>query len=41
MNEIVNPKAKPYIVMEGIADDIDIKENVKKENYVMYAGSLI
>lgn len=40
MNEIVNPKAKPYIVMEGIADDIDIKENVKKENYVMYAGSL-
>ena len=40
MNKIVNPKSKPYIIMEGIADKIDITENVKKENYVMYAGSL-
>lgn len=40
MNEIVNPKAKPYVIMEGIANKIDIIENVEKENYVMYAGSL-
>lgn len=45
MNNILNPKNKPYIVMEGLVDiNMKIKENTlqskSKKDVVMYAGAL-
>lgn len=38
MNKIVNPKNKPYIIMEGIAEkNEEITDDLEKENYIMYA----
>lgn len=40
MNERVNPKNKPYLVMEGIFNaDLDLSE-MEKEKAIMYAGTL-
>jgi glycosyltransferase involved in cell wall biosynthesis len=40
MNKIVNPKNKPYIVVEGISNNnLDLRM-VKKERAVMHAGTL-
>jgi len=45
MNEIVNPKQKPYTVIEGLVDSselIDKEETIKKynEKVILYAGGL-
>lgn len=42
MNEVINKKQKPYIVMEGIATEFsNIKdENQNKKRAIMYAGGL-
>jgi glycosyltransferase involved in cell wall biosynthesis len=40
MNERVNPKHKPYLVMEGIFNaDLDLSKTIK-EKAIMYAGTL-
>lgn len=42
MNKVVNPKQKPYVVMEGIVDEnVNIcKHNKEKERIVLYAGGV-
>lgn len=44
MNEVVNPKNKPYVVIEGVADIEETNNNYKVEKYAekvcMYAGGL-
>lgn len=40
MNEIVNKGGKPYIVVEGIAQEFPESENNKKFDAVLYAGGL-
>lgn len=40
MNEIVNQRKQPYMVMEGIAQECPRTENMKKTLAVMYAGGL-
>ena len=40
MNEIVNKRGKPYIIIEGLVDYNIAGENVKKENIILYAGGL-
>ena len=41
MNDIVNPRKKPYLVMEGIynSDNLNL-DKVKKENAIAHAGTL-
>ena len=40
MNEIVNQKKKPYIVMEGIANEAKDTKKVEKNRAILYAGGL-
>lgn len=40
MNEVVNKKNKPYIVVEGFVDSSFKIENKNKKNAIMYAGWL-
>lgn len=40
MNELVNKKNKPYLVMEGIAQSFPLAENKDKVQAVFYAGGL-
>lgn len=40
MNEIVNKKEKPYLVMEGIASEPPSYKNIIKKRAVLYAGGL-
>lgn len=40
MNDVVNPKKKPYMIMEGISDsNINIRK-VEKEHICIYAGGI-
>ncbi len=42
MNEQINLKKRPYVIIEGICDDLNQieKNNKSKEKYIMYAGGL-
>lgn len=42
MNEVVNRKNRPYIVMEGIAEPVDClaEESEQREKAILYAGGL-
>ncbi len=40
LNEAVNEKKKPYIVVEGFADSKDTEIAEHHENYIMYAGGV-
>ena len=45
MNEVLNPKNKPYLIMEGLIENYDLNEiNFSKKNnnqkVIMYAGGL-
>lgn len=40
LNEAVNEKKKPYIVVEGLADGKDTEISEQHENYIMYAGGV-
>lgn len=40
MNEVVNLKCRPFIVMEGIADSVDDAGMSKSERAILYAGGL-
>ncbi len=40
MNEVINNRKKPYIVMEGVAKEPRLLEGLKKEHAVLYAGGL-
>ena len=43
MNKLVNPKGKPYIIMEGICDDVEIEPSNRCNNdkfICVYTGSL-
>lgn len=40
MNEIINAKQKPYMVMEGIADSEKEIPNLRPRRAIMYAGGL-
>ncbi len=39
MNDKINKKHKPYIIIEGICDE-NSNEEVEKSDYIMYAGGL-
>ena len=40
MNEVINKKCRPYIVMEGIAGEVSEEEEIEKKYAVLYAGGL-
>ena len=40
LNEAVNEKGKPYIVVEGFADSKDTEISEHHEDYIMYAGGV-
>ena len=40
INEVVNEKKRPYIVVEGFADSKDTEIAEHHENYIMYAGGV-
>jgi len=41
MNELINKKKKPYIIMEGLVDvNFKVKKRRNKENAILYAGGL-
>ncbi|MFT4104649.1 MAG: glycosyltransferase [Lacrimispora sp.] len=40
MNEIINKKAKPYLIMEGIAEEQKVFDRVIKKMAILYAGGL-
>lgn len=40
MNEVVNLKQRPFMVMEGIADSRSDVETVETKQAIMYAGGL-
>lgn len=40
INDVVNTKGKPYIVIEGFADGKDTEISNEHENYIMYAGGV-
>lgn len=43
MNEVINPKNKPYIIMEGLVDSeylVNKTNQTKKKKAIMYAGGL-
>lgn len=40
INDVVNTKKKPHIVVEGFADSNDTEISNEHENYIMYAGGV-
>lgn len=40
IDEVVNAKGKPYVVVEGFADSKDTEISEQHENYIMYAGGV-
>lgn len=40
INNVVNIKDKPYVIIEGFADKQDIEISEVHENYLMYAGGI-
>ena len=40
INEVVNEKKRPYIVVEGFADSKDTETSEHHEDYIMYAGGV-
>lgn len=40
INDVVNPKEKPYVIIEGFADYNDDQLSTVHDNYIMYAGGV-